>query len=287
MASSAPEILIRTTTDAAPANRGDHVTMSNTLQFDTGVTERIKAIYSTQDVIRQRSATINALHLQRGQRVLDLGSGPGYLAASIAEGVGATGEVIGLDMSDEMLEVAGRLCTDLPNVRFVSGDVADPPFEEGTFDHVVSTQVLEYVAHVDDCLTHAHRILRTGGQLTIVDTDWDSIVWASSDAARMERILGAWGEHLVDAHLPRTLGHRLRSAGFEVDAIDVIPIVNTTWDAGVYSYGMTHLVADFVAGRRDITPEETKSWMADLDQLSAHGRYFFSINRYLFTATAR
>ncbi len=268
-------------------NCGDHVPMSNTLQFDTEVTKRIKAIYATQDVIRQRSATIDALHLQPGQRVLDLGSGPGYLAASIAERVGATGEVIGLDISDEMLETARRLCADLSNVRFVGGDVADPPFEDGTFDRVVSTQVLEYVAHVDECLTQACRILRPGGKVTIVDTDWDSIVWASSDATRMERVLEAWGEHLVDAHLPRTLGHRLRSSGFELDSIDVIPIVNTVWDASVYSYGMTHLVFEFVTGRRDITLEETRSWMADLDQLSAQGRYFFSINRYLFTATAK
>jgi arsenite methyltransferase len=260
--------------------------MSDTLQFDASAAQRLQAIYTTEDVVQQRSITMEALGLRPGQRVLDLGSGPGFLAASIAEKVGPTGAVVGLDMSDEMLEIARRHCSHLSNVRFVGGDVADPPFEDNSFEHVVSTQVLEYVARVNDCLTQAHRILRPGGQLAIVDTDWDSLVWATDDPQRMRRVLDAWGEHLIDAHLPRTLRQRLRSTGFEPQTVAVIPIVNLVWNATVYSYGMSHLIASFVEGRHGITRPEVQAWLADLQRCNIEDRYFFSLNRYLFTATA-
>jgi arsenite methyltransferase len=59
-------------------------------------------------------------------------------------------------------------------------------------------------------------VLRPGGRVLVLDTDWDSIVWRSGDDERMERVLAAWEEHLVDPHLPRSLKGSLERAGFEV-----------------------------------------------------------------------
>ena len=58
-------------------------------------------------------------------------------------------------------------------------------------------------------------MLRPGGRLLVLDTDWDSIVWHSSDRERMERVLAAWNEHLADPYLPRRLPGLLRAAGLE------------------------------------------------------------------------
>jgi hypothetical protein len=56
-------------------------------------------------------------------------------------------------------------------------------------------------------------VLRPGGRVLVLDTDWDSIVWRSSDEERMARVLAAWEQHLVDPHLPRTLRGSLERAG--------------------------------------------------------------------------
>ena len=48
----------------------------------------------------------------------------------------------------------------------------------------------------------------------IIDTDWDSLVWAATDRDRAARIAAAWNEHLPDPYLPRSLAPRLRAAGF-------------------------------------------------------------------------
>lgn len=103
----------------------------------------------------------------------------------------------------------------------------------------------------------------------ILDTDWDSVVWHSSDPARMRRVLSAWDEHLADPHLPRRLGRLLTDAGFTVARRHVHPILNTGCDEHLFSAGMIGLVAAFVPGRAGVTQEEMQAWRSDLVGLGA------------------
>ena len=106
--------------------------------------------------------------------MLDVGSGPGLLAAEMAAEVGPGGRVVGVDPSESMLALArGR--TDA--AEFVAGGALELPVPDASFDVVVSTQVLEYVEDVAGALAEARRVLRPGGRLLVLDTDWDSIVW--------------------------------------------------------------------------------------------------------------
>ena len=65
--------------------------------------------------------------------------------------------------------------------------------------------------------------------MLVLDTDWDSIVWACSDAGRMRRVLAAWDEHLADPYLPRRLVGLLADAGFEFTDCRVLPLLNTSY----------------------------------------------------------
>ena len=77
--------------------------------------------------------------------------------------------------------------------EFREGSVTDLPFPDGAFDAAVCTQVYEYVEDMPLALREAARVLRPGGRLVVLDTDWDSIVWRSSDDARMARVLTGLG----------------------------------------------------------------------------------------------
>jgi arsenite methyltransferase len=252
---------------------------------DPEASRRVEATYTTPDVVEQRRAVRAALALKAGERVLDIGSGPGMLACEMAEDVGATGSVDGLDPSESMLAIARRraaAAATTARVDFAVGDAASLPYGDAAFDAVVTTQVYEYLDDVPAALAEVHRVLRPGGRLLVLDTDWDSIVWHASDAQRMRRVLVAWDEHLANPYLPRTLTRLLRDAGFSVSRREVIPLLNAGYDENSFSAGLIGFIRAFVPGRHGLTEADAAAWADDLVALKED--YFFSLNRYVFLA---
>jgi arsenite methyltransferase len=255
--------------------------------FDADASAKLEAVYRTPDVVAQRHATLHRLTLQPGERVVDVGAGPGFLVAEMAEQVGPGGHITGLDIADSMVALAQRRCAQEPiasRTTIVKGDATALPFPDASFDVGVSTQVYEYVPDITQALAELHRVLRPGGRVLILDTDWDSVVWHAHDRARMQRILAAWNERSADPYLPRTLARRLRDAGFEVHSQEVLVLFNPDYDPDTYSVTNGRIMADFVVGRPGITPTEVEAWTRDLGELGREGDYFFSLNRYLFLA---
>jgi ubiquinone/menaquinone biosynthesis C-methylase UbiE len=256
------------------------------LRFDDEATKRLLAVYVTPDVAAQRHAFLQALEPQPGERVLDVGCGPGLLASGIAVAVGSSGAVHGIDLSESLLAAARAQCANQPWVELRHGDAMRLPYADATFDAAISTQVLEYVSDVDRALAELRRVLRPGGRAVLVDTDWDSIVWHSRDAARMNRVLAAWEKHAADVRLPRTLAPRMRRAGFEVRSQQVLPLFNPAWDPDTYSGQMIPLIAAFLVRHGGIERDEVTRWVEDLKAAGESGDYFFSLNRYVFVARA-
>jgi arsenite methyltransferase len=118
----------------------------------------------------------------------------------------------------------------------------------------------------------------------LVDTDWDTVIWHSSDAARMARILKVWEDHCAHPRLARTLAPRLRASGFIVDRVEGYPIVNTAYDPNTYSHGIARLIAEYLT-KRNFDSEVVADWQADLSNLGQQNAYFFSISRYFFPVT--
>jgi hypothetical protein len=88
-----------------------------------------------------------------------------------------------------------------------------------------------------------------------------------------------------DPYLPRSLAPRLRAAGFEVGEIRIVPILDTAYDATTFSYNIAPLIAAFVPGRGSVSEDDATEWLDDLAELQHQGRYFLSVNRYLFAAS--
>jgi arsenite methyltransferase len=254
------------------------------MSFDADTARRLLKSYLTDDVVAQRRAIRTALALQPGEHALDIGSGPGLLAVEMAREVGGQGSVTGVDPSEDMLAIArSQQSSDEQRLTYLIGTATELPVPDAGFDAVTSTQVYEYVADMPAALAEARRVLRPGGRLVVLDTDWDSIVWRSGDDARMRRVLAAWDEHLADPYLPRRLPSLLRDAGFALTKADVIPLLNIGYRADTYSAGLIGFVAAFVTGRQGVDQDEVAAWEADLRSLGED--YFCSLNRYLFVAT--
>jgi arsenite methyltransferase len=252
------------------------------LEFDDEASRRVEATYLTPDVVVQRRAVVRALGLRDGEDVIDIGSGPGLLACDMAAVVGAAGSIVGVDPSESMRTLAARREPDAGSapISFREGDACALPAAEESFDVAVSTQVYEYVEDVAAALAEAHRVLRPGGRILVLDTDWDSIVWHSSDRERMRRVLAVWEEHLVDPRLPRRLRGLMVGAGFQITHREVIPILNAGYDRDTFSANVLGVIGGFVAGRGEISEGEAAAWAEDLVALGED--YLFSVNRYVF-----
>ncbi len=254
------------------------------LQYDEAYAQRLLDTYLTPDVVAQRTETLRALALRPGERVLDVGTGVGLLALGIADAVGPSGRVCGIDISESVLEIARRQTGSRATIELRAADATSVPYEDDSFDVGVSTQVYEYVPDVNAALRELCRVLRPGGRALVIDTDWDSIVWRSSDDERMGRVLEAWKEHAAHPDLPRRLAPLLRRVGLSVDRIFTIPLLSVGSHANTYSAGLIEFVAAYVKDRHGLGEVEVSGWADDLRALGARNEYFFSLSRYVFLA---
>lgn len=160
------------------------------------------------DAVRRRRLVRTALGASPGERILDVGCGPGFYCAELVSEVGPGGRIVGLDSSPQMLELAACRCEGHDNVEFHEADATMLPVADGQFDAALCVQVIEYVPDFPAALGELHRALRPGGRVVVWDVDWATVSWHSADPARMRRVLVAWDEHLAHPSLPGRLAPR-------------------------------------------------------------------------------
>jgi arsenite methyltransferase len=109
--------------------------------------------------------------LEAGERVLDLGSGAGTDSLVAAQMVGATGSVVGVDMTPEILAKARAAARELgaANVEFVAGEVESLSFPDESFDVVISNGVIDLIPNKDAVFSEIFRVLTPGGRIQIAD----------------------------------------------------------------------------------------------------------------------
>jgi arsenite methyltransferase len=109
--------------------------------------------------------------LEPGEVVLDLGSGAGSDSLVAAQMVGPEGRVTGVDMTPEMLAKAKAAAVEMnaTNVEFVAGEAEGLPFEDESFDVVISNGVIDLIPDKDAVFSEIQRVLRPGGRIQIAD----------------------------------------------------------------------------------------------------------------------
>jgi SAM-dependent methyltransferase len=144
--------------------------------------------------------------LHKGETVLDLGSGAGADVLISARRVGATGKAIGLDMTDEMLELARANAAEagVANVEFVKGYIEDIPLPDGSVDVVISNCVINLAADKRKVLAETARVLRPGGRFAVSDVIADADMDAAT-RADMTAFTGCVAGALTDAEFRSAL----------------------------------------------------------------------------------
>jgi arsenite methyltransferase len=139
------------------------------------------ALYSDDETAGATAAAVSAslgcgvptavADLHEGETVLDLGSGAGADVLISAKRVGPTGKAYGLDMTDEMLDLARANATEAgaTNVEFLKGYLEDIPLHDASVDVIISNCVINLAGDKHRVLAEAARVLRSGGRFAVSD----------------------------------------------------------------------------------------------------------------------
>lgn len=180
------------------------------------------AVYAGAEVDGATSAALGAslgcgvptavADLHPGEVVLDLGAGAGADVLISAQRVGPTGKAYGLDMTDEMLELAraNAAKAGAENVEFVKGYIEAVPLPDAAVDVVISNCVINLAGDKDVVFAEAARVLRPGGRFAVSDVIADADM---DDATRAD--MAAWTGCIAGALTREEFERGLRAAGFE------------------------------------------------------------------------
>ncbi|EFL51543.1 Methyltransferase type 11 [Solidesulfovibrio fructosivorans JJ]] len=160
--------------------------------------------------------SILAKHVTPNSRLLDVGCGPGTLSIRLSR---RCREVWGVDVTPEMIRVAEeKLACEPANVCFQEADACDLPFENHTFDTVISVNALQTMDRPETAISEMHRVLRPGGELLLITycygeatlaehnalLDWavqydGRAMWHSFTFAQLDALLAAKGFEVAEA----------------------------------------------------------------------------------------
>jgi SAM-dependent methyltransferase len=241
-------------------------------------------------IIALRAFEAERLALAPGDRALDVGCGRGEVACSMAARVGPTGRVVGVDASEAMLANArARAAAAAVEVEFRLGDCLALDEADGSFDAVRAERVLQWIADDQAAVAELVRVLRPGGHLGLIDTDWRTLAIDLPDHDAADAVARAM---VATRGLPAAIGGRLvnlcRAAGLL--HVEVLPQTHvwTQWDPDVEVapsgfFPLDEVTPQFVdAGV--LTAEQSQTFVDQARAAGREGRLFMSLTMFAVTA---
>ncbi len=185
--------------------------------------------------------------LQAGEVVLDLGSGGGFDCFLARRKVGSTGQVIGVDMTVEMIALARRNAHEMgyTNVEFRLGEIEHLPVADSSVDLIISNCVINLSLDKKQVFNEAHRVLKRGGRLAISD-----IVATAQLPEHIQQDLRMLAGCVSGAEHYKTIEHMLVDAGFTITRMEPKQSSREILQSWVPNGNLDDYVASFIIHAR-------------------------------------
>ncbi len=227
----------------------------------------------------QQLVLLEGAELKPGQRVLDIGCGPGFFAGGLAGIVGTTGHVDGVDINARFISDATNR-NDKPNLTFHHVTDHRLPFADGTFDRVIMKNVLEYVPDVSVTLKEVYRVTKLGGRAHIIDSDWGFLLVEPWGKDRTEAFFNAAAPAFNERYIGRKAAGALRSAGFAPAKVKISAFADQVGNGLNMLTNMVGYIRTF-----STMPIDTATGMLEEARAAvSDGRFLFCLPQFLVTA---
>jgi SAM-dependent methyltransferase len=268
----------------------DDITIENEHVFEdvdsSGVAPQLvaylEAVAARPEVQALHDRATALLAPRPGERVLEVGCGLGADARELAGRVAPDGEVVAVDLSKAMVEAARERHDATLDVTYERADVTDLPYDDASFDVVRVERVLQHVPQVERACAEMARVLKPGGRLLALDTDWGSLVIDVADEALARRCLDHVSTRFIQARAALRLRRLLAGAG----------LADVRQEANAFCYTSLAdaavplpMLNDQVPAEANMLPREDRdTWFEAVRQADADGTFVAGWTAYIALA---
>ena len=245
----------------------------------------------TEDTQAVHEHILTLLEAEGATSVLDLGCGPGEHLRMLARTMPAGVRLAGVDFRDQVLAEARASVGDDPRLAFLRHDLTERlPFDDQTFDRVLSVNVLEAIPDKAAFVREAHRVLKPGGRVVCAHYEWESQLFDGTDKELVRRIVNAYSEWKLswmptsDGWMGRRLWGVFQESGLFEGRMDAYTHTSTRYEAGCYGFDRSRDFEGLVK-RGKISQDEYDGFVGGLDRLAEQERYFFAITMFSYVGS--
>jgi SAM-dependent methyltransferase len=230
------------------------------------------------------------LRLSTGERLLDVGCGLADAARALAEDLGPTGEVVGVDASTVMLDAARSSWNVVCPARFLVGEAQALEQPSGSYDAARSERVLQWLPDPAAAVSELARVVRPGGRVSLIDTDWGSLRLDVGDADLADVVRRTMR---VERARPSRVGRRLVDLAREVGLRDIIASQTTqvwsSWDPDASPapdgcFPMRDLAHDCIDAD-ELNPDDLDRFVTAAHEAARQGRFTMSLTMHAMIAS--
>lgn len=226
-----------------------------------------------ETVQRLHTYALSAVQLGPGMTVLDVGCGTGAYLRTLVDAVHPHGRAVGLDTSHPMTIKARQ--RDLPFTAVLTADARRLPFPDSSVDAAWCERVLQHLPEPRQAVAEIVRVLRPGGRIVAIDTDWTTMTIFPGDPAVTQRVVDAWGDRTPGGRARRHLPGLLIDAG--LGEFNVTREIFTSRDAAAPVIPPFPIFVRIAISSGSIDEEQARSWLQELLEAGRRGTFFWSV----------